>query len=163
MARHVEFSTADNKGDTDDGMMLRCNEFVRLGQTPRVWPTVNLELLKRLKAAGHRDEGSPDAWKALTALARTFDQDCHGLKRLMAERTQEIALARRGGHKSTGSATEGAYDTPFDLSDVARAIAKQNEAMGKLVTLIAGIRSARDSVPPSTRHSCSFRSRSDSV
>jgi len=136
MARHVDFTTDNGVHSTDDGMLLRCNEFVRLSQTPRTWPTVNRALLERLQAAGHADEASDEAWAILTDYARRFDMPCHRLKRLMAELPQKLALARRTGHRGGFDTTLGSYDQPFDLGELSDAIEEQGLAMGELAAEI---------------------------
>jgi hypothetical protein len=105
--------------DDNDGVRLRCYEFLRLAQMPRVWPAVNLELLDRWQEHGNLDEGDTGAWKTLTEYARTFDKDCHRLKRLMAMKTQEIALG-------------ASRKEPIELEDVASAIDAQSNAMKRL-------------------------------
>ena len=76
-----------------DGVELRCHEFVRLGQMPRCWPSVNLELLKKWKEAGLEDEGSVEAKDILLEYARTFHYKCQGLKRAMVVLPQLLARA----------------------------------------------------------------------
>lgn len=108
-------------GKPEDERLLRCLEFVRLGQMPRVWPTVNAALLRRWREAGNQDESEREASDSLHRYARSFDLDCHRLKRAMAEQTQRIATS-----------DSGARDCPFDLSEVLRGIDEQTQALREL-------------------------------
>jgi hypothetical protein len=137
MARHVRFTTDDGTHATDDGMLLRCNEFVRLSQTPRAWPSVGPELLRLFREAGITEEASEAARGILMDHARRFDKDCHLVKRLMADLTQALALSRRAGHEGKHEPGLGAFEQPFDLSELATAIREQSQAMGGLAAQIA--------------------------
>jgi hypothetical protein len=137
MARHVRFTTDDGAHTTDDGMLLRCNEFVRLSQTPRTWPSVNRELLRLFAAAGIADEASQEAREILMDHARRFDKDCHLVKRLMADLTQALALSRRAPHDPNSDPALGAFEQPLDLTELAAAICAQSQALGDLAAAIA--------------------------
>lgn len=117
MQQDVEFT------DPVDGVRLRCYEFVRLGQMPRVWPSVNLELVRRLVEEGQVDEGSAEARPTLMEHARAFDKRCHLLKRVMAEVSQAVAIA--------------STEDVIDLSALVDSVDRQAEDMGALQRLIA--------------------------
>jgi hypothetical protein len=116
MARQVEFTKPE------DGSKLRCYEFLRLGQSPRAWPAVNVVLLDQLEQGGQVDEGSPEARPILLRLARSFDLPCHDLKRLMIDLTQELAT----NHQPW---LVGGMARAVDLGPLVRALDDQGSAM----------------------------------
>jgi hypothetical protein len=122
MAQDVMFSQHLDPA-IDDGFMLRCNEFVRLGLTPRVWPDVGVALMEAYKQKGFLDEGRGEAWHILVDYARRFDLDCHRLKKMMAELVQKLAMADAGA-------------TAIPLDELGDAIAKQSAAMYEVAKMI---------------------------
>lgn len=114
-----------------DGVRLRCLEFVRLGQMPRCWPAVNLELLGEYLRTGERDEGTVAAASTLFRYARHFDLPCHELKRMMSELAQEVAAARPGISREPGHFTQ-----PVDLTPLRASIAAQERAMHLLARAV---------------------------
>ncbi|MGC4086734.1 MAG: hypothetical protein QM756_02330 [Polyangiaceae bacterium] len=151
MARKVEFSAGGGVNDTDDGMMLRCHEFVRLGQMPRCWPAVSRALLERFREAGHTEESSGPAHAILIEYARTFDRECHRAKRLMVSLTQDMARAGYDPEKPRyGSSTD-----PISSSEFEQAVDEQGEAMSELASWIEG-----DDISPDLSASISSAMRS---
>ncbi len=130
MAHRVRFSEDGKGSGEDDGLLLRCGEFVRLTQTPRVWPSVNRALLDIWAAEGQIDEKSGSAWATLTRYARTFDLPCHTLKREMAVRSQEIAMV------SPEESGAGSRALPIDLTALCDAVEEQAVAMRDLADRI---------------------------
>lgn len=148
MARNVTFSQGVTP-DIDDGRMLRCYEFIRLSQTPRVWPSVNLELVEKWLERGCQQEDQGGAHELLVEYARAFDKGCHSLKRLMAELTQEGALSQ-WEPTPTDAARPGSIENPIDLSELSSAISDQESAMRRLAELIA--RDDRPGLGDAVRH-----------
>lgn len=140
--RRVSFT---NKSD---GVELRCHEFIRLGQFPRCWPSVNRVLLEEWAESGITDERSVEAKDILFQYARTFHYDCQGLKRSMVTLPQVLARCNVPVNNDTDTdwvkipppKTNPAYDNienqpqptvtmPFDFESIAAEIRKQKEDM----------------------------------
>lgn len=74
-----------------DGPRIRAYEFLRLGQMPRCWPSVNDALLEEFERQGIVDERRAEAAEALFRHARYFDLRCHRLKSDMITEAQRLA------------------------------------------------------------------------
>jgi hypothetical protein len=97
-----------------DGVELRCHEFIRLGQLPRCWPSVNRVLLEEWKLAGIRDEGSVDAKGILFKYARSFHHDCQRLKRAMITLPQKLARTSLPSIDENPNISEGWVKVPTE-------------------------------------------------
>jgi len=130
MAGRVDFS------DAKDGATLRCYEFLRLGQSPRTWPAVNVDLLDQLGQRGLTDESAGDAARSiLLTFARAFDRPCHDVKRMMCDLAQAVALCSPSS-TAPGSGTAAIAASAIRLETFLDAVDAQGQAMRTLATRI---------------------------